>query len=148
MRFTTTIELGGRTATGFSVPAEVVEGLGGGKRPPVAVTLGAHTYRSTVAARGGRFLVPLSAENREAAGVAAGDVVEVELVLDEQPRELEVPDDLAAAVAAAPEAQAFWDGISYSRRRRIVLAVEGAKAAETRARRIAKAVDDLRAGTA
>lgn len=148
MRFTTTIELGGRTATGFAVPAEVVEALDGGKRPPVTVTVGAHTYRSTVAARGGRFLVPLSAENREAAGVAAGDVVEVEVVLDEQPRELEVPDDLAAAVAAAPEAQAFWDGISYSRRRRIVLAVEGAKAAETRARRIARAVEDLRAGTA
>ncbi|WP_426247398.1 DUF1905 domain-containing protein [Nocardioides sp. LHG3406-4] len=148
MRFTTTVELGGKTATGFEVPAEVVDALGRGKQTPVTVTLPGHTYRSTVAARGGRFLLPLSAENREAAGLSAGDEVEVELALDTEPRTLDVPDDLASAIAADPEADAAWQGLSLSRRRRIVLAVTGAKAADTRARRIDTSVADLRAGKA
>ena len=148
MRFETTIELGGKTATGFEVPDEIVEALGSGKRPAVTVTVRGHTYRSTIAVMGGRYLVPLSAENRASAGVAAGDNVEVEIELDTAERVLDVPDDLAAAIAADPAAQSFWDSISYSRRRRIVLCVEGAKAAETRARRIEKSVADLRAGKA
>jgi Bacteriocin-protection, YdeI or OmpD-Associated/Domain of unknown function (DUF1905) len=148
MRFETTIELGGKTATGFEVPAEIVEAMGSGRRPAVTVTVGGHTYRSTVAVMGGRYLVPLNAENRASAGVGAGDTVEVEIELDTAERVLEVPDDLAAAIAADPEAQSFWDSISYSRRRRIVLAVEGAKAADTRMRRIEKSVTDLHGGTA
>jgi hypothetical protein len=148
MRFATTIELGGKTATGFAVPDDVVEALAAGKRPPVRVTIGGHTYRSTVAVMGGRYLVPLSAENREAAGVAAGEGVTVDIELDTEERVLEVPDDLARAIAADGTAQAFWDTLSYSRRRRIVLAVDGAKTDETRARRIAKSVTDLHAHTA
>ena len=144
MRFVTRIELGGKTATGFAVPDEVVEGLASGKRPPVTVTLGGHTYRSTVAVMGGRYMIPLNAENREAAGVAAGDDVDVEIELDTEPRVLEVPDDLTAAIAVDSDAQSFWDSLSYSRQRRIVLSVTGTKSAETRARRIAKSVTDLR----
>ena len=144
MRFAATIELGGKTATGFAVPSEIVEGLAGGKRPPVAVTIGGHTYRSTIAVMSGRFMIPLSAENRQAAGVAAGDKVEVDIELDTHPRVLEVPDDLAAAIAADAAAQSFWASLSYSRRRRIVLSVEGAKTSETRSRRILKSVTDLR----
>ena len=68
VRFRTTVELGGTTATGLPVPAEIVEALGSGKKPAVRVTIGAHTYRSTVATRGGVYLVPLSGENRTAAG--------------------------------------------------------------------------------
>jgi hypothetical protein len=68
------------------VPSEVVDGLDAGRRPPVRVTLAAHTYRTTVASRGGRFLVPVSAQHREAAGVRAGDVLDVELELDTEPR--------------------------------------------------------------
>ena len=144
MRFITNVELGGKTATGFAVPDEVVEGLARGKRPPVVVTLGGHTYRSTIAVMGGRYMIPLSAPKRAAAGVVAGEQVEVDLELDTEPRVLEVPDDLAAAIAADPEAQPFWDTLSYSRRHRIVLAVEGAKSVETRDRRIAKSITDLR----
>ena len=135
MRFRTTVELGGKTATGFEVPEQVVAGLGGGKRPAVTVTVGGHSYRSTVAVMGGRFLLPLSADNRAAAGLAAGDEVEVELEPDTAPRELVVPDDLAAAIAADPVAQSFFESLSYSNRRRHVLSVQGAKADETRRRR-------------
>ncbi len=146
MRFRTTIELGGKTATGFRVPAEVVEELGAGKRPPVRVTLGGHAYRSTVAAYGDVFMLPLSAENRAAAGVAAGDEVDVDVELDTVPREVEVPADFDEALDAAPEARRFFDGLSYSQRRWFVLGIEGAKTDETRRSRIANAVAQLAEG--
>ncbi len=146
MKFRTTIELGGKTATGIRVPAEVVEALGKGKRPPVLVTIGPHTYRSTVAAYGDLFMLPLSAENRAAAGVAAGDEVEVDVELDAAPREVAVPADFAEALGREPDARRFFDGLSYSQQRWFVLGIEDAKTDETRARRIAQAVARLREG--
>jgi len=146
MRFATTVEAAGKTATGLPVPADVVEALAAGKRPAVRVTVGGHTYRSTVAPRGGRFLVPLSGENRAAAGVAAGDAVEVELEVDTEPREVAVPADLAAALAGDEPARAAFERLAYSHQLRHVLAVEGAKAAETRQRRIATTLERLRDG--
>jgi hypothetical protein len=148
MRFRTTIELGGKTATGFEVPDEVIEALGRGKRPPVTVTIGAHRYRSTVAVMDGRSMLPLSAENRTAAGVAAGDVVDVEVELDEAPRKIEVPADLAKALKSEPAARTFFDGLSYSHQRRYVEAITGAKKPETRQRRVDKTVEQLKAGKA
>ena len=146
MRFRTTIRLEGRTATGFRVPPEVVEALGRGKRPPVRVTLGGHVYRSTVAAYGDVFMIPLAAEHRDAAGVAAGDEVEVDLELDAEPREVTVPPDLAEALAREPDAERFFGGLSYSNRRRIVLSIEDAKTPETRQRRVSRSVELLREG--
>jgi len=146
MRFRAVLELNGRTATGVEVPGEVVAALGPSRRPAVKVTINGHSYGSTVAAMGGRFMLPVSAENRTAAGVAAGDQVEVELVLDGAPRVVTVPDDLRAALDAAPVAAQRFTALSYSHQRAHVLSVEGAKAAETRARRVAKVVDTLLAG--
>jgi hypothetical protein len=146
MKFQATILLAGKTATGIEVPPEVVEGLGSGRKPPVRVTIGRHTYRSTVAARGDRFLVGVSAENREQAGVAAGDEVEVQIELDTQPREVTVPSDLAAALADDPQARQLFDGLSYSQKQWYVLPIEQAKTDETRQRRIAKAVGMLQEG--
>jgi hypothetical protein len=146
MRFRATIELAGKTATGIPVPAEVVEALGSGKKPPVRVTIGGHTYRSTVASRGKRYLVPLSAENRERAGVAAGDQVDVDLELDSEPRTVAVPPDLADALASAPEARQFFDDLSFSQQQWYVIPIEQAKTPETRARRVTKAIDMLREG--
>jgi hypothetical protein len=143
MRFTATLQLNGRTATGIEVPPDVVEALGGGKRPAVTVTIGGHTYRSTVGVMGGRTLIPVSAENRARAGIAAGDVVDVEVERDDAPRELEVPDDLVRALDAVPTARAAFDALSFSGKRRYVDPVVQAKAPETRERRIAKAVADL-----
>ena len=142
MRFTTTIEQAGKTATGIVVPEEVVAALGQGKKPRVHVTIGGHTYRSTVAVMGGRFLLPLAAEHRAAAGVAGGDEVEVELTIDTEPREVNVPEDLAAALDAAGARPAF-DALNNSTRRGHITNVEGAKAPETRQRRIDKIVAAL-----
>ena len=148
MKFRTTIELGGKTATGFRVPDEVVEALGSGRRPAVTVRIGGHSYRSTVAVMDGVYMLPLSAENRGAAGIAAGDEVEVEVELDTAPRVISVPDDLAAALDAEPAARAMFDGLSYSLQRYHVEQVTGAKTEETRQRRIAKSVATLREGRA
>src|SRR5690348_10377322 len=101
MKFRTTIELGGKTATGFAVPDEVVGGLGSGNRPAVKVTVNGFTYRTTVARMGGRFMIPLSAENRTGCGVAAGDEVDVRIELDTEPRVVAVPPDFAAALEQA-----------------------------------------------
>ena len=146
MRFRTTIQLEGKTATGLRVPPEVVDGLGKGKRPPVRVTIGGYTYRSTVAAYGDVFMLPLAAEHRAAAGVAAGDEVDVDLELDLEPREVAVPADFAEALEVDASARQLFDGLSYSNKRRFVLSIEDAKTPETRARRIAGAVDRLREG--
>lgn len=141
--FTTTVtQAEGVNATGLPVPAEAVAALGTKKRPPVKVTLSDYTYSSTVAAYGDVFMLPLAAEHRTAAGVQAGDAVEVTLELDSEPRTVEVPDDLAAALADAGATEAF-DLLAYSTRKEHVRQVETAKAAETRQRRIDKIVASL-----
>ena len=146
MRFQSIVQLGGKTATGIPVPQEVVSGLGPSKRPPVRVTINGHTYRSTVASRGGQFMLPISADNRESAGVVAGDEVNVDIELDTEPREVVVTPDFAEALERDEEARRFFDGLSYSQKRRHVLSIEGAKTSETRQRRIAKAIGELREG--
>ena len=140
------VELGGKTATGLAVPDEVVERLGAGKRPAVKVTIGDYTYRTTVAPMGGRSMVPLSAEHRSAAGVVAGDEIDVDIEADQEPRTVAVPADLGAALAGDEQARTFFDGLSYSRRKEWVRWIEEAKRAETRADRIDKAVASLHAG--
>jgi hypothetical protein len=146
MRFRTVIELRGKTATGIQVPADVVAGLGAGKRPQVRVTIGDYSYPSTVAIMGGEFLIPVSAEVRAGAGVAAGDEVDVDIELDTEPREVTVPPDFVDALDGDADARRFFDGLSYSNRRRFVLQIEDAKTPETRQRRIDKAVSMLREG--
>jgi hypothetical protein len=141
MKFRTRIAATGKNTTGIPVPDDVIASLASGKRPAVAVTIGGHTYRSSIGTMDGGPMISLSAENRTRAGVAAGDEVDVEVVLDTAPREVDVPADLAAALAAAPD-------LSYSNRRWHVLQIEGAKTAETRQRRIEKSVAILREGRA
>ena len=149
MRFRTTLEQAGKTATGFVVPPEVVASLGAGKRPPVVVTLnGRYSYRNTVAVYGDTFLLGVSAEHRAGAGVKAGDELDVDLELDTAPREVVVPPDFAAALDAEPAARAMFDSLSYSNKSAHVLSVEGAKTAETRQRRIEKSIATLREGKA
>jgi hypothetical protein len=146
IRFRTKILKSGKTAAGIQVPAGVLERLGSSKRPPVRVTIHGHTYRSTVAVMGGVFMVGVSAENRASAGVAAGDEVDVDIEVDTGPREVTVPRDFMDALGRDTDARRFFDGLSYSNKLRHVLAIDGAKTAETRQRRIAKALSLLREG--
>ena len=142
MRFATTIHQTGNN-TGIVVPDDVVEALGGGKRAKVVVTLHGHTYRSSLASMGGQVLISLSAENRAKAGVAGGDQVEVDVALDDAPRTVELPPELAEAFAADPAAKAAFDALSYSNQRRLAEPIAAAKAADTRARRVAKVLGEL-----
>ena len=146
MRFRTTIMAAGKTAAGFEVPAEVVQALGAGRRPPVRVTINGYTYRNTVAVMGGTYMIGVSNEHRTASGARAGDVVDIDLELDTAPREVAVPPDLAAALATDPAARATFEGLSYSNKSWHALQVTGAKTEETRQRRIAKSIEALRAG--
>jgi hypothetical protein len=123
-----------------------VTALGAGRKPPVRVTIGRHTYRSSIASMGGVFMLGISNENRASAGVAAGDVVDVDIELDTEPREVVVPPDFRAAIDAEPAAARFFDRLSYSNRLRRVLAVDDAKTPETRLRRIEKSVALFREG--
>jgi hypothetical protein len=143
MEFHSTVELGGKTATGIEVPVDVVATLDSGKRPPVTVTVGGHTYRTTVTPMGGRYMIPLSAENREASGLTAGDEVDVEITLDTAPREMKAPDDLAESLRKSPEAEAFFESLSFSHKRSYVDWIVSAKKDETRERRVVQAVEML-----
>lgn len=146
MRFRTTLLQSGPTATGIRVPDEVVQALGQGKRPPVTVTINGYRYRNTIAVMGGEYMVGVSAEHRAGAGVAGGDVIDVDIELDTEPRVVTVPPDFAAALDAEPDARRTFDGLSNSNKGWHVLQVEGAKTDETRQRRIAKSIDALREG--
>lgn len=121
--------------TGIEVPAEVIEALGAGRKPAVVVTVNGYEYRSTVAVMGGRHLIPFSADKRAATGIGGGDAIVVDLEVDTAPRTVEVPPDLAAALATAGSRDAF-DALSPSARKAHVTSVESAKTAETRQRRI------------
>jgi hypothetical protein len=138
MRFQTTMFQMGNN-TGIEVPPEVIAALGGGSRPAVSVTVNGYSFRSTVGVMGGSSLIPFSSERRAATGIAGGDAITVDVELDTAPREVEVPADLAAALASAGARQAF-DALSPSARKAHVTSVDGAKAAETRARRVAAVV--------
>lgn len=140
------VESGGGTATGLPIPDEVVEALGRGKRPPVRITIGGHSYRTTVSRMGGRYLVPLAAEHRQAAGVTAGQRVVIEIEYDDAPREVDVPKDLAAALDREPQARQSFERLSYTHRKEWARWVAEAKKPETRERRIAKTVEALAAG--
>lgn len=149
MKFTTTIEQEpGKNHAGIPVPPEVIESLGAGKRPAVVVTVGDHTYRSSIGSMGGRSMISLSAANRQAAGVVGGDVVEVTLELDTAPREVAVPEPLAAAFKRDRAAREAFEALSNSRKQRITLPIEDAKTEETRDRRVAKAIENLKVGKA
>ena len=146
MKFRTVIHQSGKTATGIVVPESVVEALGAGRRPPVRVSIGSYTYRSTLATVDGLPMVGVSAEHRAGAGVSAGDEVEVDIELDTEKREVTVPPELAAALDAEPAARRTFDALSNSNKSWHVLQVTGAKTDETRGRRIAKLIESLREG--
>ena len=143
--FETTVAATGKN-TGIVVPDEVMDQLAAGRRPPVAVTVNGYDYRSTVAVMGGRFMIGISAAIRQATGLKGGDPIRVTLAVADTPREVDVPADFAAAMAADEQVGAFFEKLSNSLQRYHVDTINGAKSAETRQRRIEKAVSLFREG--
>ncbi len=147
LRFPATLQQAeGKKATGIVVPAAVIEELGAGKKPPLRVTLNGYEYRTTAGVMNGQSMIPVSAAVRDAAGVAAGDAVDVGLVVDSTPRTVDVPADLATAFVANPAAKSFFDTLSNSIQRYHVDSINGAKSADTRQRRVDKAIGLFLAG--
>jgi Bacteriocin-protection, YdeI or OmpD-Associated/Domain of unknown function (DUF1905) len=142
-RFETVLQTEG-PGTFVEVPLDV-PALYGRARAPVQVTINGYRFRSTVAVYGGRYFLPVKRAVREAAGVAAGDLVVVEVEPDSAPREVEVPSDLAAALADDPAAAAAFERLSYTHRREYVEWLGEARRPETRRRRVDETVARLRA---
>ena len=143
-RFETVLEAEG-SGVFFEVPLDV-PAVFGQARAPVRGTINGQPFRSTVATYGGRYYLPVNRALREAAGVAAGDAVVIELEADDQPRTVDPPPDLAGALAADPQARAAFDGLSYTHQREYAEWVAEAKREATRRRRVTQAVQMLRDG--
>jgi hypothetical protein len=137
------LSTGGNT-TAFAIPESLVDELGGGRHPKVAVTVNGVTFRTSIARMGEGYWLGISADRRAAAAMSVGDVLELEIVLDTAPREVEVPAGLAEALAADPQAAAFWDTLSASAKQWHTTQITGAKTEETRQRRVARSIALLR----
>ena len=137
--FETTVAASGNN-TGIVVPDEVIDQLAAGRRPPVLVNVNGHEYRNTVAVMGGKHMIGISAAIRNATGLKGGDPIRVTLTVADTPREVNVPADFAAALATDERAGAFFEKLSNSLQRYHIDNVNAAKTAETRQRRIEKAV--------
>jgi hypothetical protein len=146
VRFTTTLVERGPAAAVVLDDDQVAAVGEGARRFPVAATVNGHRWRTTVARMRGEFLVGLNREVREAAGVEAGDIVEVSLELDAAPREVELPEALGAALSRDAAAKAAFERLAYTHRKEYARWVSEAKREETRERRVAKALRMLREG--
>ncbi len=142
-KFKTTILTAGKTATGISIPKEIIESLNAGKKPPIKVTLNGYNYRSTVAVMGGKYMVGVSADIREAARVKGGDTLIVEIELDNEERKVLLPLDFKKTLEKTPKAKKFFETLSYSKQKNHVTLIELAKTDATRQKRIAKSIADL-----
>jgi hypothetical protein len=143
--FRTTLLSSGNNV-GIQVPEEIVLSFGVGKRVPVVVTIdGDYSYRNTISSMGGRYLISFNAETRAATGRTGGDEVEVTLAHDTAPRTVEMPEALATALAGDTAAHAAWEKMAPSQQKEHARAIAEAKGDDTRARRVAKAVEALSA---
>jgi hypothetical protein len=129
----------------IQVPLDV-PAVFGKARAPVRGTINGQPFRSTVAVYGGRYYLPVNRALRDAAGVAAGDAVVIELEPDDEPRTVDPPADLAGALAADPGAKAAFDGLSYTHQREYAEWVAEAKRETTRRRRVEQAVRMVKEG--
>ena len=135
-------------AAAVEVPKDGVESFSAGARPPVAISINGHSWRSRIAVKDGKYLVGISAANRRASSISMGDLVEVLVALDEAPRTVEEPADLTEALNKDQRARAAFDRLPFGLQRKHVAAIENAKSLQTRQRRIAKLVSDMRQGAA
>jgi Bacteriocin-protection, YdeI or OmpD-Associated/Domain of unknown function (DUF1905) len=142
-RFDAVLQQRGR---GFAieVPLDVPVILGEA-RPPVRGRVNGHPFQGRIAKYGGTYYLGFNREQREAAGIADGDTLEIELERDDEPRAVEVPEDLAAALEAA-DLRKTYDALAFTHRREYARWITEAKRDETRQRRVEKAIEMLRAG--
>ncbi|UAY55444.1 YdeI/OmpD-associated family protein [Arachidicoccus terrestris] len=143
LKFSTTLLQSGKTATGIKIPDEIMEKLGGGKKPLVKVTIGGFTYRSAVAVMGGAPMVGVNAQNREAAGVKGGDQIDVTIELDTEKRIVELPTGFQKVLDKNATAKKNFESLSNSKKKALIAPIVNAKTEQTRERNISKALSAL-----
>jgi hypothetical protein len=146
LRFTTQLQPRGNASAVVLDDDQVAVVGEGAKRFPVVATVNGYTWRTSVTRMKGEFLLGLSREVRDGTGAQIGDEVEVALELDQAPREVEVPEALAAALAADPDASATFERLAFTHRKEYARWVAEAKRDETRQRRVEQAVEMIRSG--
>ena len=146
LTLTTTLQPRGPAAAVILDDDQVTTIGEGPKRFPVRATINGYTWRTTVTRMHGENMLGLNREVRTGAGVEAGDTVEVLIELDTEPREVEMPEALTAALAHDAVAKAAFDAMAFTHRKEYARWISEAKKDETRDRRIAQALEDLRAG--
>ncbi len=142
MKFISTIFQSGNNL-GIEIPEKIIYELGAGKKPPVVITIQSYTYRSTVAVMSGKFLVPLSSAHRKFTSAEGGDQIEIEIKLDDQPRNVEIPEDLSLRFEANQNAKKFFETLPPSSKKKVVTLLDAAKTTDTRIKRLDKFVSDL-----
>jgi hypothetical protein len=142
MKFKTTIFQKGNNL-GIEIPENIIAKLNAGKKPPVLMTIKGYTFRSTVAVMGGKFLIPLSSEHRKFVTVKGGDQLEMNIELDPQPRDVEIPTILALALKDNTNAKTFFETLAPSGKRKIITLIKTAKKDETTDKRLDKVISDL-----
>ncbi len=130
----------------IELPETMVLALGAGKRPPLRTTINGVPYRTRVAVYGGRYYLGLRKDVVNASGAVPGSTAQVSVELDEAPREVQVPGDLASALASTPEAKAAFEGLAFTHRKEYVRWIEDAKRPETRLTRVRRTVSMLQEG--
>jgi Bacteriocin-protection, YdeI or OmpD-Associated/Domain of unknown function (DUF1905) len=146
IRFKARLQPRGAAAAVVLDQSQVAEIGEGAKRYPVVATVNGYVWRTSVAVMGGEFLLGLNREVRRGAGVDSGDEVDVSIELDTAPREVEIPEVLAAALATDPEAATAFARMAFTHRKEFAQWVGGAKREETRQRRVGQALTMIRAG--
>ena len=140
--YTTTI-IGDGNHASIEIPEEQLETIGGNKRAPLKITINDHTYQSTATGVNGKCMVVFPMRDREAAGVSAGDSINVTIELDSGYRNVDVPEQLVAALEADGLSKTFRD-LTYSKRKEYARVIREAKTAETLQRRLAKIISELK----
>jgi hypothetical protein len=143
LKFKAILLQSGKTATGIEIPRQIVEKLNAGKKPLVKITVNNFTYRSAIAVMGGVFMVAVNAENRESAKIKAGDKIEIAIELDNEERVIELPSEFQKVLNKNLSAKNFFDTLSNSKKKVLIIPITNAKTDETRNRNIEKAMNVL-----
>ena len=140
--YTTTI-IGDGNHASIGIPEDQLKTIGGNKRAPLKITINDHTYQSTATGVNGKCMVVFPMRDREAAGVSAGDSINVTIELDSGYRNVDVPEQLVAALEADGLSKTFRD-LTYSKRKEYARVIREANTAEALHRRLAKIISELK----
>jgi hypothetical protein len=146
MRFKAELQSANEAGRWVQVPESVASSFSS-KRPPVRATVNGVSFRSRLSVYGGKSYLGFTAAVRKAAGISLGDVLDISVEVDDEPREVELPSALTVALEANPDAAAVFSGLAFTHRKEYETWIAEAKRDETRERRVVKAIEMLTAGT-